>query len=692
MSEMALASGRLGSFVAEPRVGPWAHLFVGVSGASASNPNAIDNIQPAGGATQRTPRVNTSIAASRDSRPATDRIWKTRSVSNFSFDSPPYSTCLVAHRCRAEGAGSLQEELDTVRSQQHAPEGSPGSAAVAASPACVGSAGELHMADVEQSGHYPEHPASLSPITQGFERPLGVTSRPPLEQPPLPTSLRTRRIAGHKPPMDLVFSLVALFFRHIHPWLPFLDAQRVFSEMGAGAEDAPLLCYALFGISLPFSFDSRLTLSSCDSFWKYGKRRIFVEVLEEPSYASLEALTILVLDLSGMTNGPQVWGALAVAVKLAVQLKTLDGRVLRSSLSETEAHESPHQQSAELNRRKLFWAIYTLDCYISMTTSHPSGLAEYHIAHFIPTRQATWSIDNQPEGTAASEASSAMPTSIFSYQLGLLDISRAIHSAYLDYSIVRGENSPQDDFWPQKFATCANSLEEWLRVLPQNLQTMLDNASLRPSSSRLGSQLAAHQITSRDKCARSVESLVRIVNNIPSGQMDKLGWPFGWAIWVAARYILIAEHHGLPPSQQGYFEALLRSLKASARYWQVSGKYWRLLVQARSEQESGGVIPNNGVLRFLLDQRAATSDLEDRFRCDPFFNDTSRQRDDSAQSVLQYLQDPFGSFASGELDQLLPEDMAFVIPSDATYPWFSGPLNASSAYQSHHSIPFADQV
>jgi hypothetical protein len=226
-----------------------------------------------------------------------------------------------------------------------ASEGSPDSTTVVAAPIRAVSASELQLPEREQTGQDAGHCARLSPIDQDAGGAEVVSSRPQLDQLPVATSVRTRRITERRPPLDLVFSLAALFFRHIHPWLPFLDAQRVFSDTGTEGGDAPLLCYALFGISLPFSSDPRLTLVSCDSFWKYGKRRIFVEVLEEPSYASLEALAVLVLDLSGMTNGPQVWGPLAIAVKLAVQLKTVDGRVLRNSQGETEASDDPYRQS-----------------------------------------------------------------------------------------------------------------------------------------------------------------------------------------------------------------------------------------------------------------------------------------------------------------------------------------------------------
>jgi hypothetical protein len=363
-----------------------------------------------------------------------------------------------------------------------------------------------------------------------------------------------------------------------------------------------------------------------------------------------------------------------------------------------------------------------------MTTGHPSGLADHHIAHFLPTRGDTWPTGNQLKGVPAFAPVSATPISIFSHQLSLLAISRALHGAYLEFAVTGGEDALQGAFLAQKFAVCADDLDEWPATLPQSLQAMLNNVGLRlrspaasslmmmqayyhalvvflhglaahPPSSALASQLAAYQITSRDKCARSVDSLVQLASAGDGGHLDKLGWPFGWAIWVAARYILIAEHGGSSPFPPEHFNTLLRSLAESTRYWQVSGKYWWLLRQARNERQSCGIFSNSGVLRFLLDQRVATSDLEDRFRCDHFFSDASRAQDRDMQQAggelqprPQLPQGPLVSFAGGEVDHLLLNDMDFVFPGESTEAWFSGPLNAASAYQPRYPALLVDAV
>ena len=552
-----------------------------------------------------------------------------------------------------------------------------------------------------------------SPLNQAQNGGDGaVTPRVAIEQPPLATLLRTKSVKERRPPDDLVASLISLFFLYIHPWIPFLDAQEVFVEMGRAMDgEPPLLCHALFSIALPFSLDSRLTQPLCDSFWKYVKRRILVEVLEEPSYASLEALAVLVLDLSGMTNGPQVWGSLAIAVKLAVQLKTLDGRFLRPlpAAEDGEGGEggSSPLQAAQLDRRRLFWAIYALDCYVSITTSHPSELADYHIAHFLPTRDATWPAYGGDIGTAT-------PIAVFGYHLKLMGISRALHTTYLEYAALSGENESQVTHWLREVADCSGALAEWFRGIPASMQYEYGNSSegpqvgsrryapppvtlvrayyhslviylhglvAFPSVAGIGSHPGAYQSASRESCASSVDSLASIASAVTKDGVGKLGWPFAWSLWVGARHILIARHNGFafPPER---FDALLRCLGRSARYWQIGGKYWRLLRQADDEQRGGIVYggggSGGGVLAFLLDQRVATSDLEDRFRIDSFFKEAA----DSSEPMLMsgggsHLGGLPVTLERGGLDDLLSPELLGQ-PSEA---WFSGLLSASSAYQ-----------
>ncbi|KAF3386924.1 hypothetical protein F1880_001324 [Penicillium rolfsii] len=530
----------------------------------------------------------------------------------------------------------------------------------------------------------------------------------PIEEAPGPTFERTRQIHERRPPIDLVMSLTSLFFRHIHPWFPFLDIQRVCIEMSA-SDDPTLLHYALFGVSLPYSFDSRLDQKSSDSFWKYSKRQILLEALEEPSFNALEALTVLILDLSGMTTGPQVWGALAIAAALLVQLRNGGSRVFRASVVDSDSNSV--NRVDRLHRQKLFWAVYTLDCYISITTCRPSYLTDDQVESVFHTRELIW----RKSTTGMQAGMGLTPNFVCSYQLELLDISRKLHTLHLEYASI-SQNSDSILRWLDRFQKCSAELFNWAQTLPTCLQlfnrshckqgaTTLDLPSIvalqayyhalvihihsllnDPTCEFLLSQpINDIRRDSQDRCLHSVHVLVEIASGWTAKTGDKLGWPFVWSLWTGARYLLVQESRG-DNSQSEKFSNLLDALLKMSRYWQISGKYFRLLKEAATELRTGdqsNARSDQGILRFLTDFRVATSDLEDQSRVDPMM-----QYESTGEGPIQMPNASRYASAPDRQDpqQMGPDDNYFNLPYQASDNWFHVPLFASSAYQQDYTI------
>ncbi|KAG7285776.1 hypothetical protein NEMBOFW57_008070 [Staphylotrichum longicolle] len=558
----------------------------------------------------------------------------------------------------------------------------------------------LRQSDEQQKQQQQQQQQNTSP--QPLRRVITADAPPPAA-----TFERTRRIAERRPPTSLVLSLVSLYFRHVSPWFPFLDPPRVFSDIGS-VQDPSLLHYALFGISLPFSYDIRLNQASSDSFWKYSKRRIFIEALEEPSYSALEALTILTLDISGITNGPQVWGALAVAVKLAVQLSTSGPRVFRTSVTAPVEYRTL-TAADKTCRQRLFWAIYALDCYVSVTAGQVSDLAEEQVQAFLSLRHSTW------RDHARDAEGGITPLYVFSYQLELMDLVRRLHQVYLEYttgSLAVDETAA----WLWKFSSCLAEMAQWIvalpssislqhpegiRVLPRSvvpsilmlhaffhgMMIQLHGVIAYPPDQNLASHASQLPTDSRQQCLESAAVVIRIATDVATDDIgDRLGWPFAWSLWVAARYLLVAELNGAETSRH-HFDALLGSLKQMSQYWQISGKYWRLLNQAVGDLHNARRDANdrNGVLGLLADLRVSTSDLEDQFRTDPVLH--------SALSSGGHVASPRNNIEAseeqGDAGTSFPcEETPYLDgPAPVAFDnWFSMPLFAASASQ-YYPIP-----
>ncbi|EXK25945.1 hypothetical protein FOMG_17468 [Fusarium oxysporum f. sp. melonis 26406] len=332
------------------------------------------------------------------------------------------------------------------------------------------SAGEQATRDSQVGTQGPTPASTHESNSGGSEKPEAVLK--PSDWVFQGTFARTASLEERKPPLYLIVSSTSVFFRHIHPWSPFLDSHLVLHDL-ADLREPTLLYYAIFGASIPFLYDPRLNNTQSDSFWKFTKRRIFIEASEEPSYAALEAATILTLDLSGMTNGPQVWSRLAVVARLAAQLRTASGRVLRQSVpgGSRDGRLATTRPSAR-QRAKLFWAIFALDSFISITTSQPALLTEHILRAFRPSREATWLHEpSHPSASPSASYSSAEPSTYsvsaaFFKLLQLLDVSRSYHDLYLSYITLTGNDECGAVSWLDSFYSLSHAADNCLRGLP----------------------------------------------------------------------------------------------------------------------------------------------------------------------------------------------------------------------------------
>lgn len=281
---------------------------------------------------------------------------------------------------------------------------------------------------------------------------------------------------------------------------------------------------------------------------------------------------------------------------------------------------------------------------------------------------------------------------------------------HLEYASLRQDD---DSFfhWLDQFQKRSAELADWAQTLPTCLQlsgrddckpaaTMLDLPSIvmlhayyhalvihihcllsDPSYEAFLSQpFDDARKDSHDRCLHSVHVLVDIASGWTAKNADKLGWPLAWSICIGARYLLVQESHGRS-SQPEKFSILLDSLRRMSRYWQISGKYLRLLKQAATELRTGdfsNARSERGILRFLTDFRIATSDLEDQFRVDPMLQyESTGENPILMTDASEYVSAPDRQ----DPQQTLPDDNYFNLPYQASDNWFHVPLFASSAYQ-----------
>ncbi|KAM0272889.1 hypothetical protein ACHAQH_008517 [Verticillium albo-atrum] len=185
------------------------------------------------------------------------------------------------------------------------------------------------------------------------------------------------------------------------------------------------------------------------------------------------------------------------------------------------------------------------------------------------------------------------------------------------------------------------------------------------------------------ECLSLADSIAGIWTRFSETAADQLGWPFAWAIWTAARYLLAIAYHRSTPIHS-VFHTLLKASQDMGKFWQVSKKYWRLLSRAEEALKTGeGVDVGSRLLTAVADLRIPTADLEDQFRVDPLFCDTSTLHEGSSarSSAASVAEGP----SAMTMDESILDGQCDVIFGNANDEylgdvWFANPLSASSGY------------
>lgn len=247
------------------------------------------------------------------------------------------------------------------------------------------------------------------------------------------------------PPYDMLYNLVDLYFKHINTWCPVLHRKTTLNSLfgTSSLEDADrALLHAIVATTVRFSTDPRLTPESKQRYHDSSKQRVLLFGLEHSSVKALQAQVILALDLCGESNGPPAWNLLALITRSAVQLGLSVEATSRlvspqiPSIYTLRATVLPEPSSwiEDESRRRLFWMIYVLDRYATITTAFDFALDDKEIDRKLPCRDDLFSRDTPVEtrwirGNEKPERGVDKPENLgsFSYYIEIISILSRIH-------------------------------------------------------------------------------------------------------------------------------------------------------------------------------------------------------------------------------------------------------------------------
>ncbi|KAI5860805.1 putative C6 transcription factor [Durotheca rogersii] len=465
------------------------------------------------------------------------------------------------------------------------------------------------------------------------------------------------------PPYDLLYALVDLYFKHINTWCPILHRKTTLDSLfGPSTLDDTdkVLLHAIVAATLRYSTDPRLSEEKRRHHHDVSKQRVLLYGMENSSVKALQALVILALDLCGSSNGPPGWNIMALITRSVVQLGLA---VETNSLSVSPNYASiytlramvlpePRDFVEEESRRRLFWMIYLLDRYATIATAFDFALSDKEIDRTLPCRDDLW-IKNQkvetrwfymqdrPPDTPGHEVNKPENLGAFSYYIEILGILSKIHE-FLKQPVDIGALGDVEQ-WQMRYKELDNLLATWKFGLPGEYGNMAKlfqpggnktlncgwvmlHATYHTAVIRLHSSAAypttrspifTPSYSASQRCLGAVENIAALGEFVvQNGMLNKLGPPFAFTLWVAARLLLVhgsTVEHKLAPQ----IAFLVDTLRDMGRYWPVAGRYCQLLQRVLDEHsDSERAVGHTGEritpssVKILADMRRTAFDLD----------------------------------------------------------------------------------
>ncbi|KAH9213402.1 fungal-specific transcription factor domain-containing protein [Leptodontidium sp. 2 PMI_412] len=487
------------------------------------------------------------------------------------------------------------------------------------------------------------------------------TGQPPLSSPSLNITPNQPEFSSDHalPPYDLLYALVDLYFKHVNTWCPILHRRSTLDALFGPStldEADKILLHAIVATTLRFSTDQRLTEDRRTHYHDISKQKVLLYGLENSSVKALQALVILALDLVGSSNGPPGWNLLALITRSVVQLGLA---VETTSVSVSPNYPSIYTLRAmvlpeadnfieEESRRRLFWMVYLLDRYATIATAFEFALDEKEIDRTLPCRDDLWN-KNQPVQTRWFRTSERTEYDIdkpenlgtFSYYIEILGILSRIHK-FLKKPVDISALSDVEQ-WQGEYRELDNMLTSWKFDLPADYGNMAKlfqpggnksincgwvmlHATYHTTVIRLHSSAAypttrspifTPSYSASQRCHGAVENIAALGEFVvQNGMLPKLGPPFAFTLWVAARLLLVhgsTIEHKLSPQIQFFVD----TLREMGRYWLVAERYTailqRVLDEHRDSEHSAGtsgerVTPSS--VKILADMRRCAYDLD----------------------------------------------------------------------------------
>lgn len=407
--------------------------------------------------------------------------------------------------------------------------------------------------------------------------PVLSPSHDPSHAHPSPGGLSTVSFSDPRilPADEIVSSLIALYYQHVWPWAPILPRVTYSAPWG-------IVPHAIVVLALRLSDDPRLDRlpGGKQALRQAAKAHVLNHAVESTSIASMQALSLLALDLIGSEQGPSSWGTLALLTRSAAHLglmtedeeprprrssgpgspsltpfdprAPLSGVRRRGVQKRTAIVPPPATWEEDEARRRLFWLVLVLDRYASASTGWDFALRDSDIKRRLPSSDTLW-FTPPPPGSPWPRAPlfapvlhrDPYPPSVLANLSPMVFLIEAVDLLGRSHTLHSSGGSAEEARDAALALTAA--CRRWAAELPR-LEGSLGLTVLALHHATLLKVNAYHAFPAsggsvapfRDRCAESTAAVAELCK-----QQASMGWKsasplFIWGAWVAARVVFIS--------------------------------------------------------------------------------------------------------------------------------------------------------
>ncbi|RFU28718.1 hypothetical protein B7463_g7621, partial [Scytalidium lignicola] len=535
----------------------------------------------------------------------------------------------------------------------------------------------LHIADPDTPETGPSKvsnsaqswPAS-APASQQLSEGASVTSTLQIEQlppflniPDLPTAINDRL-----PSEEILQELVELFFELIYPWVPLFHKPSFRANLFSPGRQ--ILLHGIVVVAFRFWRQPAPSAEVRDNYVKISREQILLSTIDTCSLISTQALALLAVDAIGQGPGPRTWNIMAMLITASKQIGLAKGFSPAGTETNTALvrNEDPDENldlsSIEVEeKRRLFWTIYSLDRFFSVSHGQSCSIDTKSINLQYPARDEDWGQPVAPEwfqGTAAIRSTHVRClANLWHYNidlLALLDRSNQLLIQPLNFSL-----PAHCQEWQSSFRRLDIAMSTWFENLPREVRerpanfdpmwTMIHatfhlirirmyTVAASPSTKSLYLRPSS---SAPARCRQAVRDVAYLTICLQPHELDQLGPTFAFVVWVAARSLVILWTKGYESTYGSIpadLEPLLSALRQLSLRWPCAQRY-------------------NDIIQLILDTKnnpGGPTGLE-------IFNDTRR--------TVYGLQNHLGLLAGHRIPEMYSHSLDFLDMDldDLTSPW-----------------------